>query len=199
MLLRIRKRLTSFDEPVDEAYLVEFYDQKTGSPDLALSVFEVDDAPPPITQACAEFAASFKREPPKGYSGVGVSGIKGPELVSTDGATQFKFTSDAHRELKFSNGESHRGFFEVVYNEQVTRKRTASDSDVRAHVLARCASGDDEWISLRGTKPAWDKWVTKQPKPPQPPTSPTPVSKKADRANRQVPPAAADESTKPVP
>lgn len=166
ILLRIRKRRSSFDEQdFEDTYIAEFCNQQTGQPDQHLSVFFVEDTAPVTIQVQAEYAASLKNDPPRNFTGIDLAGIGGHTILETDGAMRFVFTTKAHRELEFATGSAVREFAAAVCQQVALRRRESTPPDVKAYVLSKYDSGDVEWTTVCESKPKWAKWINRAQKP----------------------------------
>ncbi|MCK6588582.1 MAG: hypothetical protein L6Q76_13470 [Polyangiaceae bacterium] len=158
MLMRVQKRRSSFSDDFEEAYVAEFGMRNADRPDMALSVYEIDDIASRHEQTIAEHTASLLSKPPTFFSGIDFHDPE-HEATQTEGATCFQFTRASHRELRFSDVDAHRRFAESVYAQWQTRKRPVEKVRVKAYIGQRVRDGDEDWRKLCATKEHWSKWV----------------------------------------
>jgi hypothetical protein len=146
--LRVAKRRTVWQtSPIDELIKTEF--SRGGEVDLNLSVYEVDDVD--IVRAVAEHCASFSD--PKAYPNLDMSGRP---TIATPGATHFKFTIDAHRELRFQDVDELRSYIQETILPQFTQRcHVVERAQVKAYAHGRRDAGDPEWVRFFSTRPKW--------------------------------------------
>lgn len=157
LLLRITKRRTSWEPGTafEDTLRAEFR-TKQGSLDLRLSVYEVEDAADIITRTYAEHAAGAGLNPPRGATNMNLRCAE-QCIVQAPGASSFRFTREAHRELLFSNDSALREFVQHMHDELESRQRKTTLEQLKEFVRARLISCDPEWTEHCGRSPQWGK------------------------------------------
>lgn len=156
LLLRVSRRKTAWEPETgaEETYRVEFTD-RDGTPDLSPSVYEIEDQQEDIVRAYAEHYAGLGLDPPRGATNVDFGGEH--DVAQTPGDSDFEFTRDAHREVRFKTEEALKKFVELVCSEIETRKRPTTKAEVKNYVKSRLDEDDAAWCSHCENFPKWGK------------------------------------------
>lgn len=152
MLLRVGRRKTAWElKSVDTIIKIEF--STRGEVELSASVYLVDAKD--VIRTVAEHAAGSGLDPPRGFDNVDLD--CGRACYDSPGETGFRFTTEAHRELRFADEQDLRSFLETrILPEIETRRHVASKADIREYAKKRQAEGDPEWVYfLTTTSKSW--------------------------------------------
>ena len=160
--LRLLRGRSSFEpgQDIEQVIKREFWERSRNEPDLSLSVFEVNVAEQ-LKRTNAELCAGNDIELPRKRAAVDMQHSTGWDAVaitSTANRLQdFKFTSGAHRELRFVSLESLQecvNGLRTAYLADVTNKDTAQ------YGHDRYLENDSEWLSICGLSERVQRWVT---------------------------------------
>jgi hypothetical protein len=152
LLLRVGRRKTAWElKSVDTIIKTEF--STLGEVELNTSVYLIDVSD--VTRTVAEHAAGSGLDPPRGFDNVDLE--CGRVAHDSPGTTGFRFTTEAHRELKFADENDLRSFLETeILPQMETRRYVASKADIREYAKKRQAEGDSEWVRfLETTSKSW--------------------------------------------
>lgn len=155
MLLRILKRKTSLESPLDEFIKVEF-STDNGRPDLALSVYEVEKHE--TIRAYSEHYAGLRLRPDT-RTNLDASDCGTGTVIVAPGRTGFRFADAAHREICLRLVADLHSLAERIYNQREQRAVRVTKTDVREYFVTRVQANDAEWLRLIPTLPEdWRKW-----------------------------------------
>ncbi|MRG98176.1 hypothetical protein [Polyangium spumosum] len=162
LLLRWLKRRAAFREEDFEDTLLAIFYTKDGKPDTSLSVYEIAGEAPQVVQTHAEHAIGCLSSPPRQFVSVDVAGFSGPNKATTQGTTGFKFTADAHRELRFDSADALRAFVRGLCDASPHRTIESPSREIRSYAKDRQAAQDPEWVGVCVGKKDWEKWMRKK-------------------------------------
>ena len=148
ILLRISKRRTSWEER--DARLVldaEFRKKEDRSPDLRVSVYEVDDEHPIVVRAHSEHYANAELNP-RGMPNLDVSGATVAPLVQSQDSIRFQFIRTVHREIRFADERELLAFIQRVLDSVEQRRRNVTNKELKSYVAGRLAEEDPEWTAF---------------------------------------------------
>ncbi len=154
-----RRRLSawSHDRSDCEVQKLEFAN-RDGLPDLRPSVFEIELKD--LIQAYAEYATL--RNPLETSFGLNIAGVS-RHLDRSPGTTQFKFTTDAHREVALRDEGDLVSFIHEIRTDFLDRKHDVDKKQIVEYARNRLAHSDAEWLAAveraRTSRPG--TWVTK--------------------------------------
>ena len=165
MQLRVIRRLSSSELPLDELVKVEFWSRTANEPDLKPSTYQVVDASDvthgsEVTQVLAEHAASFL-SPPRIVETLRVDDLWIRVTVTqTPGTTRFTFANGRHHEYRFGDADSLMalvGLLKLVWGTDrcVAREKV----ELLGYIRGRLADTDTEWVSALAQVPNGSKWL----------------------------------------
>jgi len=159
--LRILKRHSSVEEASEfEAFFQVEFRRRDGSPDLDLSIFDVDASC--LVRTHAECAVSWLQSPPKHRGGLSVEKCTATcTSRATPGDTDFVYTRSHHVELGFLHEEELREFAQQVLAQGLSGDRPATAAQVREYGRGRLDENDQEWLSATERKSKWAKELRK--------------------------------------
>jgi hypothetical protein len=156
ILFRVRKRNTTLEpDNLDFVYDVEFCIDH--SPDLSLSVYEIEDSADKMVQLCAEHHAAPPLDPPtRSLCHFNVRNLEPRAPVATPAESHFCFSRESHRELKFTDAAEHRQFFRRLMAEGQSRLLRVERGDMQAYIKSRFVDDDPEWLVVCEKSPKWN-------------------------------------------
>ena len=128
-----------------------------GSPDLHLSVFELERTD--VVAALAQLAASHFNPPPSSYA-INVADANRP-VVPTPGDTAFALTQNRHRELQIRDRQDLQVLVRSWRESLAGRSVLVTRQQLYDHVIEQVRGGDLEWRHLLDSGKA-KPWVPKQ-------------------------------------
>jgi len=155
----VARRAVSVDAPESiESVLETEFVGEDGGPDLNLSVYAVEDAPPALTQVYAEHYASSGLGP--GFRTtdlLDLSGLEPRAPVHEETDSLFANARAAHHVIPFANADEHRHVLVTLAADLPARRRPMEKPRSEAYVGGRLHDGDAEWGEFRAT--AGEKWA----------------------------------------
>jgi len=153
LLLRVAKRRTAWESVADLDLLLKTeFRTKDGSPDLTVSVYEIDRGD--VLRAIVEHSAGVGLAPPRG--GLGIDMASDRTTVTTPGETHFAFTEAAHRELRFIDETDLRLFLEQTIVPTLSgRTLIVTKQQIKDFVKWRRDENDLEWMAFLQDHPRW--------------------------------------------
>lgn len=140
----------------------EFVDAEFRTPDgdfdLALSVYDIDDASDTITRTGAEHFATANLDPPRDSLGADLSGIRQHPPVPSPGSECFKYLDDVHREIRLNDSSELVQLAATVLAEAEARKRQCIGRSVKEYVRQLIRDDDPEWKEFFKTAPNGQRW-----------------------------------------
>ncbi len=144
MLIRFAKRLTAWDQSVEEVIEYDFADEETAGLDHRPSLYEVDESA--LIRVRAEHCATTVDPRPKDF-GVVADGFATTEEVKE--SDHFAFARAAHREADLPTAAAVRTFVEKLWEAaKSSGRRPFVRNDVRTYARGRFAARDIEWDSV---------------------------------------------------
>lgn len=169
VLVRLLKRKTSV-ELDSSGFIKTELTKKDGSLDLTLSIYHLDElVGHPLIRTCAEHTAGNELDP-QARACIDVTQTIGWNLLSSPTQNRifnFKFSSEAHCEMKFDNEESLRQFAEQLVSqwqrddEDVQAGQNVSVKDMTSYAYQKYLAKDGEWQEVCRLSEKVKRWVMK--------------------------------------
>jgi|GEM_PF-7095591 len=161
LLIRTLKRLTAVEESLATFATLTFGSYKDIEVlDLDLSVYLVDDDEEQVTKVRTEHCASFSSPPLSHEASLTLHGFP-VEIAEIPGATDFSFTRQQHREMRFIDNDELLKVAAVVKGEFERRQRFTTAEQMWEYINQRLIADDEEWRTLcdNRKKKKWKKWA----------------------------------------
>lgn len=156
--LRVLKRHTSLEVTSIDDFITTELCKKDGTPDLSLSVFDIESER--VVQTHAEFVVSFLAPAPsKMRGGLCIHDCAGEFDATPDPAEQirFSYSRERHIELRFLRETELHGFAAQLLQERAARERSTTHAKVVEYGQGRVEEGDAEWTAACEVVPKWKK------------------------------------------
>jgi hypothetical protein len=156
--LRVLKRHTSLEVTSLDDFITAELCKKDGSPDLSLSVFDVEGER--VVQTHTEFVVSFLAPAPSKMRG----GLCARECTGEFDPTPapakailFSYSRERHLELRFVREAELREFAAQLVRERQERERSVTHAKVVEYGQGRVNAGEAEWTEACELHPKWKK------------------------------------------
>ena len=163
MLLRLLRRKVSLECKTPQEFVEAEFKTNEGQYDLSLSVFEVEDLTEIVVRTKAETTAGNNLDP-KPRASVDVEGTATWKIETTptiNGLMDFRFSSQAHRELKITSETDLKELATHLLGDLTGRKKEASKDQVCEYGYQRYIDLDDEWVKVCSLSEKVRGWVMK--------------------------------------
>jgi hypothetical protein len=169
VLVRLLKRKTSIELDASSFVQTEFT-QSDGSLDLSLSVYQLDAlSDEPLVCICAEHTAGNELNPQARACGnlAETSDWTLVESPTQNKLFNFKFSTEAHHEMKFTDEDALKQFANQLVlwlrekNEDVIKSQNISKKRVTGYAYQKYLAEDFEWRKVCELSDKVKKWVMK--------------------------------------